>query len=62
MLDLIHYFNLSERTVCDAIEAKVKRLGTIREDYLQDNLALPSGTAVSKSKTMAETTDAIFIP
>ncbi|MEK6623542.1 MAG: 5'-nucleotidase C-terminal domain-containing protein [Bdellovibrionota bacterium] len=62
LIDLIHSVNRSEITVWDALEAKVKRLGTIREDYLQDNLALPSGTAVSKSKTMAETTDAIFIP
>ncbi|HAZ13490.1 MAG: hypothetical protein A2X86_13245 [Bdellovibrionales bacterium GWA2_49_15] len=54
LIDILHTVRRTEETVWNAIESKVRRLGTIREDYL----AAPSGN----EKSLGEGGDVMFIP
>ncbi|HAZ13489.1 MAG: hypothetical protein A2X86_13240 [Bdellovibrionales bacterium GWA2_49_15] len=58
LIDFIHTVTRTELSVWDALESKVKRLGTIREDYLTRPSAGPSG---AHEKSLDEGSDAMFI-
>ncbi|MBI2520172.1 MAG: bifunctional metallophosphatase/5'-nucleotidase [Bdellovibrio sp.] len=58
LIDLIHSVDRTEINLWDALEAKVRRLGTIRGDYL----IRPGVVADGKEKSFGDEADAVFIP